>query len=236
MAAVTLQTLIDRAKAASDVQDEFVSQVEWTTWANTEVLLLENFLLRVGYVLRENTVSITATGATSYSLTQDPMAVLAVYEVKDSRWRRLRPGDLVDGPGGIDTVTTGAAQQYRFIQDATGVLQLLLWPNAASGSYKVRVVTAPTALASLSSSVNYPAGFEERIVLGMARRALAKEETVNTVLEQHLREIEQHIEEVAVNRVFSAHQAIRNTDHIERAWGWSSSMPGMPYPAHWYIF
>ena len=237
MPAVTAQELIDRAKAASDVQDDFVTTTQWLKWADIEQTLLDAFLLRHGYVLREDQEIITSTGATpgQYTLVDfpDPLAILGVYQFSNGRFRRLRPSDLMDGAGHIDWVTTGSAQVYRLFQNSDA-LTLELWPAPPAGElYYLRLVNGPELpITALDDEVNYPAGFDERIVLGMARRALAKEETVNPVLETHLREIERHIEEVAANRAFAAHQQIRNVDRVERGW---QTYPMIPDASWWYI-
>lgn len=236
MASVTLQTLIERAKAASDVQDDFVTPTQWIRWANVERLKLENTLVRAGYLLRENTITVTATGATSYTFAE-PMAVIAAYELDSSnRYRRLRPADMIDGAGHVDeNVSQGPALTYRCIQVNDGTVAVQFWPNPQSGTYKFTVVTYPVEMTAVTDTVNYPPGFEERIVLGMARRALAKEETVNPVLERHMGEVDQFIEEVAWSRQFAAHQQVRNVDRVERGWGWSK-YPVVPDRNHWYIF
>jgi hypothetical protein len=92
----------------------------------------------------------------------------------------------------------------------------------------VSVLRQPDELTADTDEVTYPMGFEERVVLGMARRALSKEETINPGIEAEIQRIEQHIDEVAWNRLYAGAQ-IRNVDRVERGWHTTMHIPTRDY-------
>jgi hypothetical protein len=230
MPAVTVQELIDRAKAAADMHDDFVTDAQWILWANIENQKLWSFVARCGYVIREDREDIPATGATQYTF-NEPAAILGVYELVGSRYRRIRHSDAQDGAGYINTGTNGQATMFRVFQNTNGQVSLQLWPVPTSGEYKVYVIPQADTLDATSDSVNYPMGWEEYIVLGMAKRALAKEETRNPMVDAEHDDISRHIESTAWERLFGAHKSIRNVDRVER--GWSNYPDHYGDPASW---
>ncbi len=85
----------------------------------------------------------------------------------------------------------------------------------------------------MDTSVNYPLGFEERVVLGLARRALAREESDAREIIAQIRECESTIEEAVSDRVFAQHSAVRNVDSDVRGWRRSVHYPD---PASWWFY
>jgi hypothetical protein len=230
MPAYTVTEIIERAKSAADMRDNFVTTTEWVRWLNVENQQLRLAMARAGWVLDEGREDITANGALSYTL-NDPLCVLGVYEYDgQTRYRRLRHSDLMDGAGYHDEVTNGAASTFRVYWDASnGALRIRFWPIPTSGTYKVFVINQPALLTS-GSSVNYPAGIEERLVLGLARRALAKEESNTAEMTRQIREMDAHIESLCFDRVLGGHQTVRNVDKVERGW---TNTPYIPSREQW---
>ncbi len=227
MASVTVVEIIERAKAAADMTDNFVTSTQWLRWLNVENRRLEAFIARTGYVLHEKTQVITADGSQGYSISPEPMVILGVYEYKSNRLRRLKHSDLMDGAGLTDLNVVGPAQTFRFAQTdddvdtGEGNLNLFFFPAPAEGTYLFQYIAIPETLA-IDGIVSYPANIEERLVLGLARRALAKEESATSELTRQITEQDQYIEEFCFDRLFGAHQQIRNVDRVERGW--------LPYP------
>jgi hypothetical protein len=248
MPAVTFSELRDRARSAADMHDsDFVSPTEWFRWANLEKYMLDVFVARNGIVLRQNTTTITIGTTTAllpgvYAI-PDPLAIVAVYELVNDRYRRLRSADTIDDSLFPPVTPQGPAQRYRVVQGGTGNVDLELFPVPASGVYKVfTIVSTPITQAAdpddpddVSDQVNYPMGWEERIVLGMARRALAKEESPTTQIDAQMRTIDQHIEESAWDRLFAANQKVRNVDKVERGWYHWQDFPLVPTREYWYF-
>jgi hypothetical protein len=229
VATFTIQKLIDRAMTAADMHDDFVLPAQWLEWVNVERDYLEQFIAQAGYVLAETVVSVTADGSASYTISPEPLAVLAVYEEVEGRYRRLRSDDIFDGQAGRFTADSGQARKFR-IKQGTNQVELHLYPKPSSGTYKVITIAAPTEVTTVADTVSYPLSWEEHIVLGLARRALAKEETVNPTLSTDQGKIESHIEETAWNRMYASSGArVRNVDRVERQWFDALEVPTRDY-------
>ncbi len=240
MPAVSVNTIIARAKDAADMADNFVTPTTWLRWFNLERWKLDVFIARSGYVLKQSASTISANGSTAYDIA-DALVILGVYELRsDNTFRRLKHSDSLDGAGHIDFVAgasaSGPATTFAIHArpGASTAVSVALYPIPTSGTYQVFYIVEATAVAitdNLDTTViHYPMGWEERIVLGMARRALAKEESPTGEIAQQIREIDSFIETAAFDRVFGAHQTVRNVDKVER--GWSSQTT--PNPSEWW--
>lgn len=230
MPTFTVQKLVDRARAAADMYDDFVTQTQWIDWVNVERDLLERHIAKSGYVLAETVQTITANGAASYAITPEPYAILAVYEEVDGRYRRLRGDDIFDGTAGRYTADTGQARKFRVKRTSGGSLELHLYPKPTSGTYKIVMIAVPAPVSSLAATVFYPMSWEERIVQGLASNALGKEETVNPKVEKAKGEIESHIEQTAWDLMYAHSGArVRNVDKVERQWFDTLEVPTRDY-------
>lgn len=228
MPAVTTSVLVTRAKVIADMHDNFVTPAEWMYWATQERLSLDYLMARSGWVHNATQVSITATGSGDYSVGSTvPLAVLCVHESSTQGFRRLRYNNTVDfkrqAVGG--TVVNGAAVEYSLKLDlsTTGVLKINFFPEPTSGTYVVTVIAANnplalTAATGYDTSVVYPQGWEERIVLGMARRALVKEESETSALSAMIKDIEDQVERAVWNMVTSEAPTVRNGDVQNYGW------------------
>lgn len=234
MASYAVSELIERAQAAADMHDNFVTPTQWLRWFNVENRALALYIARSGYVLkegREDLVGGTTINASGEASISEPLAVLGVYHLDSGRYRRLRHSDNMDGAGFIDTVTTGDARYFRVFQNTNGEVTLQFWPIPTSGIYLVFIIEIPVAVTLVTDTVNYPPGFEERIVLGMARRALAKEESDTREMQRQILETDKYIESVCWDRVMAGHQQIRNVDKVERGW---TNTPQVPSREFWH--
>ena len=218
MPSYTGTELIARAMAAADMHDNFVTATIWLQWASLERYALELFMARSGWPTDLATATITVTGAEAGEFTAagdpDMMAVVAVHHVDSSDLRRLAYNDTVSFLRQLPATPTqtGDPNYYRVKRDNDGIT-FNFYPNPAVGMrVLVTYIPMPGQLTTTASTVNYPMGWEERIVLGMARRALAKEESDTSDVRAQIREIEQQIEELAWNRVMSESPKVRNTD------------------------
>lgn len=236
----TLTTLIDRAAAVADISDNFVTRAQWTHWANAENLALALFLARAGWTLNVVTTTITVAGTESGAFTLNPtssvnpLAIVAVHHLRDGYLRPLQLGHPIDflrqtpGAGRI----TGDPSEYRVIWNATtDNLVLNFHPEPSTGTTIVVSYIAHPASITDSVGVSYPMGWEERIVLGMARRALLKEESDDTQVRRLMSEMDQQIEEAVWNRVLAESPTIRNVDGDRRGW---SKYVTYPAPSMWW--
>ena len=216
MATVTLGELIERARDAADMTDDFPTRETFVRWLNVDRARLDVMIARHGMVYNLDREDITADGSLSYEFTQ-PIAIVAVYELDNQgRYRRLRAADAVDGR--FDVVTTGAAEVYKIDRTSSGEVSLTFWPIPASGTYQVYVIPASDELEDDGDTVDYPMAWEEWLVLSAARRALAKEESSTAEVMRQMRELESHIETAAWDQQLAANQKVRNVDRVERGW------------------
>jgi hypothetical protein len=232
MPAYTAQELIDRAAGASDMHDNFVSSSLWLQWASLERYALELFMARSGWPIDFSSATITVTGAEAgtYSLAGNPdmMAIVCVHRLVSGGLQRLEYDDAVtflrQVPG--SPIDSGDARKYR-VKRAVDGIALQFYPEPQVGDQLVvTYIPAPTRLTVTTDAVNYPMGWEERVVLGMARRAMDKEESDSRAIQIQMREMDSQIEELCWNRVMSESPKVRNADHYRadlparEAWAW----------------
>lgn len=362
MPTVTVSELVDRAKAAADMRDNFVTPKQWEYWASQERLALDLFLARSGWPLALETLDITITGleednAYLVNPAGGVMAIVCVHQMNnnadqfrlvrhqnsanfspDSRpmgnpveyrviwsadalalsfYPRPKVGDKflvtylphpfrlnISDPsiyattpvGGLTAlnkpffatalaagaignnievkltnvnaapgVTTGSAQlivdssaevNVQFLGgDSLGapLATPTTWAQiyaAYDGSAFIRVDHTNTGSTNAdnfddftsggidavtlarATQVTYPMGWEERIVLGMARRALIKEESETRAIDSEIALWESRIEESAWSRVLSESPTVRNSDMTNYAWTDRYSVP--PY-TYWFF-
>src|SRR5689334_2666885 len=123
MPTTTVATLIDRAKAASDMRDNFVTPTQWQTWASQERLALDLFLARSGWTLPLSDFNITVTGSEGGSYSVNPtggvMAIVCVYQYDSAgRIRMLEHQDAITylrRVPGYTGAPTGHGRYYRVL-------------------------------------------------------------------------------------------------------------------------
>jgi hypothetical protein len=245
MPSVTTSELVERAKAAADMHDNFVTAAQWMYWATQENYTLNLLMARSGWPLDHTTASITITSAQAGVYPLHPtvapkvMAIISVHESTSAGLRRLLYKDAMSflhQPVG-SSIHEGHARFYRVNRTSDDAVTLNMFPTPQVGQvYVVTYIPQPlkmvtsgaTALVS-STTVNFPMGWEERIVLGMARRALEKEESDATPILRQMAEMDSQIEQLCWNRVISEAPAIRNVDRD--VYGWDNL--GFPPWSEW---
>lgn len=235
MPTISTTELVNRAKAAADMHDSFITPAQWMFWASQERMSLDHLLARSGWALDFETTTITVAGTESGAFTLSDgvspisvMAIVAVHEYGSAGTRLLTYSDTVSFlhqlPG--SAITTGHPSKYR-IRRNEDELVFNFFPNPTTGlTFAVTYVPHPLKLsldANLADEytdyVTYPMGWEERIVLGMARRALEKEDSDSSSVIRQMQRVDSEIEELCWARVMSATPTIRNVDAATRGWG-----------------
>jgi hypothetical protein len=199
MATTAYTEIIDRAKAAADMHDGFPSTTTWMYWLNAELRKLWVKIVRGGYPITINAESITITTATQYDI-DEPFAVIGVVEIIGTKLYRV-PIKPLWTKQNFSSTGSHAREVYVFPNVTTGKLSFQFYPQPSAGCiYQVYIIDKPkkvvtgTPATGQSNSVILPFGWEERVVLGMAQRALAAEETVNPTLEREIAAVDEQID------------------------------------------
>ena len=198
------------------MHDDFVTPAQWLAWFNSERTALIISAARSGWVIGPLTkTSVAATDV--YNHPSEIFAVVGVWE--QSSTGRLRPinvTNLIDNFRQADGgPVTGPAMDVSVEESAAGLPIFRFYPRPTSGTYIVVTMGATTPKTALSDTFVLPMGTEERIVLGLARRALAKEESDTTEILGQIKTEDRRIEEIAASKIFSAAPRIRNVDRQE---------------------
>jgi hypothetical protein len=115
-------------------------------------------------------------------------------------------------------MTGDAKYYYAVMADLADGMVIDLYPKPTTGTYRALYLEGRTPASALSTSVSWPLGWEERIVLGLARRALVKEESDTRKIEQMMAEQDAIIEEFCWSRALSEAPRVRNMDYRDRGW------------------
>lgn len=233
MPQTTVATLIERAKSTADMRDNFVKPNEWLTWATQERVALDLYIARSGWPQKMAEFPITVTGSENgaYGVNPKPgvMAIITVYQYDSSgRVRQLENQEFTTFLRRDPSYSGSPSGHSRYfhVSWATDNLTLNLYPQPSTGeTYKVIYLPHPKRLvltvgdADLEeASVAYPLGWEERIVLGMARRALIKEESSTGAVDSEIGLWDARIEEACWSRVISQVPSVRNSDPTHYSW------------------
>lgn len=243
MPAVTTLVLIDRAKATADSRDNFVTPTQWMYWCNQERQSLDLFIARSGWTQNVTvaTIDLTAGSATTglyplVTVATPSLAIMALVGIweKDSSGhvRALKQLDAVSfmrqAPGA--TLSQNHARYYTLTWSVDKLIAQF-YPAIGTGESYIMAYIPAAATMTLSDSVSYPMGWEERIVLGMARRALMKEESETRAVDEEIRLWEGRIEEACWSRVLAESPTVRNMDASQYGWGTKVIFPS---PTMWW--
>lgn len=220
MATVNVSELVERAAIAADMHDNFVDNPAWLYWANIEYKQLLVRLVRSGFPWNITNVAIVTDGTQTFSISE-PLAVLGVYEqLTDGTQRRVKYKSHVNKIG--VSQTTGAADEFTLnYSPTTNELLVTFYPAPPSGTnYSVHTIPYPSKLvlsspgAGETTSINLPLNWDERIVLGMARRALAREETSSSTLESLIRDIDNHIDNAVYDYLLVQNNTVHSVEDV----------------------
>jgi len=209
MATTSVTDLIARAQAASDQHDNFVTRTQWLYWINYFNKELAVMVAQLGYPYHQYDESIALTGALEYTVVEEPLAILGFYFVEDDgRLRKLKIMNPVEKRR-LGNQMSGDPERVVVMRNTNNDLTIQFQPVPTSGTVTMLAIEMPAEL-TISDSVKYPLGWEEYIVLKAARRALAKEETINPLIMSDIQEVVEHIKMSAANYIMASCPTIRN--------------------------
>lgn len=149
-------------------------------------------------------------GFTPMNITEGVSSVEIDIETGVSTWEDFY--DLINGSSTLLSVAT---------ETGTGLISGTAITSSATAG-------GESALSlGYATSVSYPMGWEERIVLGMARRALIKEESDTRAIDSEIALWESRIEEACWGRVLADTPSVRNSDQL--IYGWRDRHEIPPY-------
>ena len=228
MSTIAVTELIERAAIQANMHDNFITNPAWLYWANVENKELRVKLARLGFPYGLSAETISITGALQYNVSE-PLAVVAVYRNEsDGQFTRIayRPNSMKLNQ---NITHSGPADEFMLGFDAVSsqvYVRFYPTPPDAGPNYTMEVISNPAKLvlsapaATESTSVYYPLNWEERIVLGMARRALAREDTMSSAIENLIKEMDSHIETSAYDFLMSQNNTVQRivTGDIPPSW------------------
>lgn len=206
------------ASARAYVDDEhaavasWIPDATWMLWMNHEYRRAYRQAVTSGLIVPAYTDEALAydDATDSYALSGAPMAIVGVWQGASgtSSFRKLRQAQAQGGafPSRSEAQGTGMAwAAYSMGSD----IVVKLYPSPGDVTdYTCRYVPEPLVLVAAdpvadvsTTSVNIPLGLDDRIALGMARRALIKEGSGSSALERLIAQTEQDLEFAAHSRI-----------------------------------
>lgn len=219
MASVPVTELLQRVEDAADMEN-FVTQEVMLRWLNVIHPRFRKKLAEYGWAPIVASYEITADGSTSYTpvdgddVPLEMMAIFGVWRVDEGEFVKLKCVDFMTKPSERASFNAG----YFKVQTLeAGGVSISLFPVASEGTYIVDYLPVPSVLVTgtpddgEADSVNYPAGWEEWLVLQLVRKCYAREETSNPSIEKEFTEVEKEIERMCRDRIVGT-AVIRNVD------------------------
>ncbi len=240
----TTTELVQRAQLAADMHDGPFTPEQWMFFATRSNIALSVFLARAGWTqnVKTQTITVDGTEAGAFTLTSNPLAIVAIHQVgTDGNVRRIKLNNAVDflHQTVASTATQGDPTEYRVLWDQDNDAYVVnFYPQPPSGTqFLVSYIPHPsklvigTAGAGEATSVKYPLGYEEWVVLEMAIAAKDTEESDTAGLERRFAKLQSTIEESVSDMVFAG-ATVRNVDNAERWWTRHITYPA---PSEWWF-
>ncbi len=218
-------TVLDCIRLAKAYVDDEHSSVEgwipdsptWLYWFNTEYSRIYRELLSHGLIGPAYTdEAITIDGSSSYLLTNAVLAIASVCEtLSDGSVRFLAPGQPSAGAQAGQSTTAGTPTRW-YAHGIGGVVTVELRPKPSSGTYTVRLIKDPSNL-TLTDHVELPGGMVDRVILGMANRALIKEGSASSALYGQLKQADEDLAFLSGSRILGAAPGARKASYWQGA-------------------
>ncbi len=199
----TWDELIRRARTYLDDDHDdtegWIAPDSWLTFGNVEYSQLYRRWVRMGLIAPAPTDLVLTDEVTS---APDCLAIVGVaQDYGDGRVRILTPAQSVGGrsPFWGTTSATGGSTHWSATGSADE-LEISLEPVDTSGSYFVRYIPTVAYATDVTETIDLPYGADERLVLGMAKRAKLKEGAASAQLERLIFEADAELNFAAFSR------------------------------------
>lgn len=166
------------------------------------------------------------------------LAVVGVAEDLTSYMRYLAPAQVARGAYPF-WVAPGEVNQGKAVTWAaygsSDAVTVEISPRDPGGTYVVRWLATPRVPVSLDETVDIPLGCDERLVLGLVRRALLKDSGASALLERLISEADAEIQFTAHGRLDNQAPRVRRVrpDFHRRRWPQLSTSQFPTDPNYW---
>lgn len=211
MAEFTVDSIVNRARTyiADDHDDNegFIAPERWVDIFNAEYSTLYPDWVRAGLI---SPAPEDDTFTSHAHTVQGVLAVVGVAEdLGSGNVRVLRPAQSIHGRAPFWGYRSGAPE-YWLAHGTADDLAFTLEPRQ-DGNYFVRYIPVPTAADALADTFDVPYGCDERLVLGVARRAKLKDGAASALLERLMLEADAQLKFRAFGRANGDAPRIRRT-------------------------
>lgn len=212
----TLAQLRTRCRERADQENsEFISSSELLSYINASYAELYDILVGKfeDYYTTKTTTTI-ASGSSTITLPSDFYKLRGIdYQLDTNTWVAVGKFNFNErNTLNRSIVRRGAGfreTQYRIIGD-----EIQIEPeDSADGTYRLWYTTLPTLLAAETDTVNGVNGWEEYIVIDVAIKMMAKEESSTAHLEREKAAMLDRIEAMAANRDSGQPETISDTSN-----------------------
>lgn len=229
MASFTWDELIARARVYVDDDHDgpsakgWIKEDKWLTFGNVEHGKLRKKWIRAGLVSPAHT---DATFTTDTTTVNGVGVLIGVAEdLGNGAYRVIPSGQAEYGNAPFWSSWSMRGLNSPMFYEAHGEgdnLTITLQPEGVTGNFVVRYIPTLTRATSVSQSVEVPDGCDERLVLGMARRAHLKDSGASALLERLIKEEDEQIGFEAFGRLNHDAPRARRTP---RSYSFSTSFP-----------
>lgn len=162
-----------RDKADQD-NSTFPTDSQYNSWLDEAAGAVWRRMVGAGWKPDRTTLSIAATGATSYTVGTDVHTVIEVNRIEGTSkfpLRRIKPEESQ-----AMAPLTGQAELYEFVGGASTAMTIEFFPRPTSGSYEVRYTKRFPGFTGDSDTWYGPDGTDQCIVLLAAIEGASKED------------------------------------------------------------
>lgn len=230
----TWQALIDRARVYIDDDhsdtDGFLAPESWLALGNVEYANLRKKWIRSGLIAPAATnTSFTGPSTTLAGV----LAVIGVAENLGSGYRLVAPAQPEYGQDPYwQSASAPTPQATSWMASGSADDLLVELDPAHTGSYVVRWLPTVAYANNPASTIDLPYGGDERLVLGMARRAKLKEGAASALLERLILEQDAELAFTAASRINGLKVRRPVRFKLDRAERYGNAFPPVP-PGAW---
>ncbi len=187
----TWNEIIDRARTYCDddhnEEKGWIAPARWMTMAQVEYAQLYRRWIRMALIAPEPVDAAVLDGAGDPAVLENVLAILGVAEITGSlaagtdQYRVLEPLQQNYGRKPFRSGVSGTAAAWEAF--GTGdAITVKLYPPDAALTYVTRYLVRPAYETDPAEEVDLPYGGDERLALGLARRAHLKDSTASSLL------------------------------------------------------